>query len=169
MRLRRLDLTRYGKFTNHTIDFGEKVVDGPDFHVIYGLNEAGKSTTLSGFLDLLFGIEERSRYGFLHQYAAMEVGAVLELEGKRHEVRRVKQRTGSLRDAAGQPVAEALVAGPLAGLGREAYRMMFSLDDQTLEDGGNAILESKGDLGELLFSASAGLSGLSRRFDGRGG
>ena len=162
MRLRRLDLTRYGKFTNHTIDFGEKVVDGPDFHVIYGLNEAGKSTTLSGFLDLLFGIEERSRYGFLHQYAAMEVGAVLELEGKRHEVRRVKQRTGSLRDAAGQPVAEALVAGPLAGLGREAYRMMFSLDDQTLEDGGNAILESKGDLGELLFSASAGLSGLSR-------
>ena len=40
--------------------------------------------------------------------------------------------------------------------------MMFSLDDQTLEDGGNAILESKGDLGELLFSASAGLSGLSR-------
>ncbi|MGY2046838.1 AAA family ATPase [Methylobacterium sp. JK268] len=161
MRLRRLDLVRYGKFTDHVIDFGERA-EGPDLHIVYGLNEAGKSTALSGYLDLLFGIEERSRYGFLHPYGAMEVGAVLEVAGGRHEVRRVKQRSGSLRDAAGQPVSEAVLGGALSGLTREAYRMMFSLDDQTLEDGGNAILDSKGDLGELLFSASAGLSGLSR-------
>jgi len=162
MRLRRLDLTRYGKFTDHVIDFGEKVDGGPDLHIVYGLNEAGKSTALSGFLDLLFGIEERSRYDFLHPYAAMEVGAVLEVGEARHELRRVKQRTGSLRDAAGQPVGDGVIAGALAGLTRDAYRMMFSLDDQTLEEGGNAILDSKGDLGELLFSASAGLAGLSR-------
>ena len=162
MRLRRLDLIRYGKFTDFAIDFGERVDGGPDLHIIYGLNEAGKSTALSGFLDLLFGIEERSRYGFLHQYATMEVGAVLEFGGKRHEVRRVKQRTGSLRDASGQTVGDGLLAGALGGLTRDAYRMMFSLDDQTLEDGGNAILDSKGDLGELMFSASAGLAGLSK-------
>lgn len=60
----------------------------------------------------------------------------------------------------GQPDNEAILSVPLAGLTRDAYRMMFLLDDQTLEDGGNAILESKGDLGELLFSASAGLSGV---------
>lgn len=54
-----------------------------------------------------------------------------------------------------------MLSVPLAGLTRDAYRMMFSLDDQTLEDGGNAILESEGDLGELLFSASAGLAGIS--------
>lgn len=162
MRLRRLDLTRYGKFTDFALDFGERADGGPDLHVVYGLNEAGKSTALSGFLDLLFGIEERSRYNFLHQYAAMEVGAVLEFSGARHEVRRVKQRTGSLRDASGQAVADGLLAGALGGLTRDAYRMMFSLDDQTLEDGGNAILDSKGDLGELLFSASAGLAGLGK-------
>jgi uncharacterized protein YhaN len=162
MRMRRLDLTRYGKFTDFAIDFGERTDGGPDLHVVYGLNEAGKSTALSGFLDLLFGIEERSRYGFLHQYAAMEVGAVLEFGGGRHEVRRVKQRTGSLRDASGQPIGDGLLAGALGGLTRDAYRMMFSLDDETLEDGGNAILDSKGDLGELLFSASAGLAGLGK-------
>ncbi|MFG1302264.1 AAA family ATPase [Xanthobacter sp. V3C-3] len=162
MRLRRLDLTRYGKFTDFAIDFGERADGGPDLHIIYGLNEAGKSTALSGFLDLLFGIEERSRYGFLHQYATMEVGAVLEFGGKRHEVRRVKQRAGSLRDASGQTVGDGLLVGALGGLTRDAYRTMFSLDDQTLEDGGNAILDSKGDLGELLFSASAGLAGLSK-------
>ncbi|GJE13269.1 AAA family ATPase [Methylobacterium longum] len=161
MRLRRLDLIRYGKFTDQVIDFGDKDDAGPDLHIIYGLNEAGKSTAFSAYLDLLFGIEKRTRYGFLHQYNAMEVGAVLDFGGARHEFRRVTQRAGSLRDASGQPVGETVLGGALSGLTRDAYRMMFSLDEQTLEDGGNAILESKGDLGELLFSASAGLVDLS--------
>lgn len=39
---------------------------------------------------------------------------------------------------------------------------MFSLEDETLEKGGESILASKGDLGELLFSASAGLAHLSQ-------
>ncbi|EKF40266.1 hypothetical protein NA8A_21661 [Nitratireductor indicus C115] len=161
MRLRRLDLTRYGKFTDYSIDFGEHESDTPDLHIVYGLNEAGKSTALSAYLDLLFGIEERTRYSFLHQGKAMEIGACLEFDGSAHELRRVKQRSNSLLDANGQPVNEAVLSVPLAGLTRDAYRMMFSLDDQTLEDGGNAILESKGDLGELLFSASAGLAGVN--------
>lgn len=158
MRLRRLDLTRYGKFTGHSVDFGEPVAGTPDLHVVYGLNEAGKSTALSAYLDLLFGIEERSRYGFLHPYNAMEIGACLELDGAGHELVRRKQRSGSLVDKTGRPLAETLLAGALSGLTRDAYRTMFSLDDATLEEGGNAILQSRGDLGELLFSASAGLS-----------
>jgi uncharacterized protein YhaN len=161
MRLRRLDLTRYGKFTDYSIDFGEQVPGTPDLHIIYGLNEAGKSTSLSAYLDLLFGIEERTKYGFLHQGKAMEIGASLEFDGQAHEFKRIKQRNNSLLNAQGQPANEATLGMPLAGLTRDAYRMMFSLDDQTLEDGGNAILESKGDLGELLFSASAGLAGIS--------
>lgn len=161
MRLRRLDLTRYGKFTDYSIDFGEHVDGAPDLHIVYGLNEAGKSTSLSAYLDLLFGIEERTKYGFLHQGKSMEIGACLEFDGQAHEFKRVKQRSNSLLNEHGQPTNEALLSVPLAGLTRDAYRMMFSLDDQTLEDGGNAILESKGDLGELLFSASAGLAGIS--------
>jgi uncharacterized protein YhaN len=168
MRLRRLDLTRYGKFTETSIDFGPRQGGKPDLHVIYGLNEAGKSTALSGYLDLLFGIEERSRYGFLHPYATMEVGAALEFGGKIHDLKRAKQRGNSLRDGRGEVVSEALLGAPLAGLTRDAYRMMFSLDDQTLEDGGNAILESKGDLGELLFSASTGLADLSSTLEAIG-
>ncbi|MBS7538855.1 AAA family ATPase [Ancylobacter lacus] len=165
MRLRRLDLTRYGKFTDHRLDFGPCPEGEPDLHIVYGLNEAGKSTALAGYLDLLFGIEERSRYNFLHPYGTMEVGATLEAGEEARELRRVKQRTGSLRDAAGQPMNEGWLAAALAGLSRDSYRMMFSLDDQTLEEGGDAILESRGDLGELLFSASAGLAGLGRRLE----
>lgn len=161
MRLRRLDLTRYGKFTDHALDFGAHGPGTPDLHIVYGLNEAGKSTSLSAYLDLLYGIEERSRYNFLHAYNAMQIGACLEFGGAAHELKRLKQRSNDLLDGAGQPVPEALLSAPLSGVGRDAYRTMFSLDDQTLEDGGEAILKSRGDLGELLFSASAGLAGVS--------
>ena len=63
MRIERLDLTRYGRFSDYVIDFGARPGTSPDFHVVYGLNEAGKSTVAAAILDLLFGIEERSRYG----------------------------------------------------------------------------------------------------------
>ena len=157
MRLRRLDLVRYGKFTDKTIDFGARSEDGPDLHIVFGLNEAGKSTALSAYLDLLFGIEERSRYNFLHEYGAMRIGGVLELAGEEQVFSRTKQRNNSLFSADGQPVSEVAISAHLAGLSREAYTTMFSLDDETLEAGGKAILESRGDLGKLLFTASAGL------------
>lgn len=159
MRLRRLDLTRYGRFTDHCIDFGERRDGEPDLHIVYGPNEAGKSTALNAFLDLLFGIEPRSRYNFLHPYASMRIGAVLDLPGGSREFARVRR---GLLDAGGQPVAEGVIAGELGGIDRDAYRTMFSLDDDTLEAGGESILESKGELGRLLFSASAGLAELSR-------
>jgi uncharacterized protein YhaN len=162
MRLRRLDLTRYGKFTDHTIDFGPATAGSPDLHIVYGLNEAGKSTAFSGYLDLLFGIPERSGYNFLHAYNAMQVGGVLEFDGRDHDLVRLKQRTNALVDGRGQPVNEVLLSSALGGLTREAYRTMFSLDERSLRDGGAAIVESRGDLGEMLFSASSGLADVSR-------
>lgn len=162
MRLRKLDLTRYGKFTDHSLDFGAAVAGSPDLHVVYGLNEAGKSTAFAAYLDFLFGIEERSRFNFLHPYPAMQIGASVEFDGTEHKLVRVKQRSNSLLDEHGQPVNDAVLSAPLAGLSRDAYRTMFSLDEKSLEDGGNAIIQSKGDLGEMLFSASAGLAGLSQ-------
>ncbi|MQX35428.1 AAA family ATPase [Roseospira navarrensis] len=164
MRLRRLDLTRYGKFTDHVLDFGEKS-DAPDLHLIYGPNEAGKSTALSAFLDLLYGIHGQTPYNFLHDYKVMQIGAVLEHKDAVSEWVRVKANKNSLRDGAGQPVGEHALAGMLAGLDRDAYGSMFSLDDDTLEQGGETILKSRGDLGQLLFAASAGLSDLSARLE----
>ena len=64
MRLKRLDLARYGKFTDHVLDFGEAVAGQPDLHIVFGPNEAGKSTAMAAFLDLLFGIENKSSSTF---------------------------------------------------------------------------------------------------------
>nr|WP_245279181.1 AAA family ATPase [Mesorhizobium loti] len=74
-----------------------------------------------------------------------------------HALTRTKQRNNSLLDATGKPVSEMAITALLAGLSRDAYATMFSLDDETLEAGGKAILVSRGDLGKLLFTASAGL------------
>jgi len=168
MRLRRLDLNRYGKFTDFVLDFGEARPGRPDLHVIYGPNEAGKSTTLSAWLDLLFGIPGQSKYGFLHPYSTMRIGALIEGvdgagSGGPRAFSRIKRPANSLQDGQGQALPESALRGALGNLTRETYCQMFSLDDETLEKGGDEILSSKGDLGQLLFAASAGLDGLSAR------
>lgn len=75
MRIRQLDLLRYGHFTNASISLPHGV---PDFQMLLGENEAGKSTAMNGVEDLLFGIPANSPRNFLHEYNAMRVGAVLE-------------------------------------------------------------------------------------------
>lgn len=162
MRLRRLELTRYGLFTDHVIDLGERRDGEPDLHIVYGPNEAGKSTTISAFLDLLFGIGMQSRYNFLHPYPSMRIGATLELANGEQQFVRIKRPQRSLLGQDNQPLSEALIQGELGNLDRAAYRAMFCLDDETLESGGDDILQSKGDVGRLLFAATAGLSDLSR-------
>src|SRR6056297_1334692 len=165
MRLNRLDLTRYGKFTDVSLAFPSPANDGADLHVIYGPNEAGKSTLLEGWLDFLFQIPVQSRMAFLHSYQAMQLGAALEIDGRRHDLVRVKKRDASLLDTNGAPVGEALLHAGLRGLDRASYEAMFSLNRQTLDEGGESILASKGDLGELLFQASAGLTDLATQLD----
>ncbi len=174
MRIARLDLTRYGKFSDHALDFGAAPSGGSDFHIVYGLNESGKSTAAAAILDLLFGIDKQSAYGAAkgranvpnwHAYATMKIGARLELGGQTYEVARIKRDKNSLVDARDRPVDESLLKTELAGVDREAFHLMFSLDDDSLEKGGEAILASRGDLGELLFSASAGLAEISGRLD----
>ncbi|MDZ7603242.1 MAG: AAA family ATPase, partial [Hoeflea sp.] len=163
MRLNRLDLTRYGKFTDHVIDFGSPTEGGCDLHIVYGPNEAGKSTLFNAWLDLLYGIGAQSSYNFLHPYPTMQIGASIAVNGETRDFIRRKRAQGSLFDARDQPVSEGALLAGLGGLDRDAYRTMFSLDDETLEQGGESILASRGDLGELLFSASAGLGDLSQR------
>ncbi|MBY3386533.1 AAA family ATPase [Rhizobium laguerreae] len=163
MRINRLDLTRYGKFTDAIIDFGARPVGSTDLHVVYGPNEAGKSTTLDAILDLIFGIGNTTKYDFQHPYNTMRLGANVQVAGQDRDFVRIKRPQNSLLDGEERSLADTEIRADLGGIDREAFSTMFSLDDITLEKGGENILASKGDLGELLFSASAGLSDLSRQ------
>ncbi|RWH87690.1 MAG: hypothetical protein EOQ88_35220, partial [Mesorhizobium sp.] len=99
---------------------------------------------------------------FLHPYSTMRIGAALEIGGVARELVRVKKPQNSLLGPGDQPIGEHLMLGELGGVERDVYCAMFSLDDDTLEEGGESILASKGDLGQLLFSASTGLAALSQ-------
>ncbi len=162
MRLNQLGLLRYGHFTNHVLEFPRPAPGTPDLHVIYGPNEAGKSTLFSGWLDVVFGIPARTGYNFLHDNRALRLEASLDTPLGPLAVARVKGNANTLLDAAtDSALPDTTLAAAMGGLDRDGYMTMFSLDDDTLELGGKSILDSKGELGSLLFAASAGLAELS--------
>lgn len=159
MRIQQLDLLRYGHFTDAIIALPLGV---PDFQILFGENETGKSTAMAGVEDLLFGIPPHSSRNFLHEYNAMRVGAVLEKENDTLKIRRRKGNKDTLLDDNDIPVpsGEGALAPFLAGVDRRFYSRMFSLDHERLRQGGKEILQAQDDVGQMLFSASAGIMGL---------
>ena len=159
MRINRLDMLRYGRFTGFSL---ELPVHNPDIHVVYGPNEVGKSTALAAIEDMLFGIPHNSTFNFLHDYASMRIGAVLENDNETLEVRRRK----GIKDTLLTPEDITILAGDsalapfLGGADRSFLVRMFSMDHERLRQGGREILESQDEIGQILFSAGAGLSGL---------
>ena len=159
MRLRRLDLDFFGHFTGHGFDFGPRPQEGTDFHIVYGPNEAGKTTTMEGYLRLLYGFRPKNEeYGFLHDRKTLKVSGVVEIDGTEAAYTRYANK---LVDGTGSPVPQAALDRALAGLSQDHYRKLLCLDDDTIEQGGKEIIDSKGDIGRLLFAASAGISDLS--------
>jgi uncharacterized protein YhaN len=157
MRFQRLDLLAYGKFTDVSLDFPDGT---PDLHLIYGPNEAGKSTLRSGAADFLYGIPGQTTLNFQHDYKRMRLGAVVEGGDQVVELTRRKGNKGTLRDAADEPTPDSLLEDLLGGGDRAFYERMFALSHQSLRAGGEEILQGKDDAAETLFAAAAGLSGL---------
>jgi uncharacterized protein YhaN len=157
MRIQQLNLLRYGKFT-------ERVLDLPaaprDFHFIVGANEAGKSTTRSAILDLLYGIETRSSYDFVHAKADMRLGATLQHAGQALDFVRIKARLKTLQTPSGTALPETALASFLGGTDRTFFDQMFGLDHGRLQAGGNAILSAHNDVGQILFQSAAGIASL---------
>jgi uncharacterized protein YhaN len=160
MRFNRLDILRYGALTDRRLEFR------PDarLHVVYGPNEAGKSSALSAISDLLFGFPDRAAYSFLHDPATLRVGAELEgRDGRTLSFRRRRGRKSTLLAAeeAETALPEDTLVPFLGTLSRDVFTRAFGLDSISLRAGGDAMLKSGGEIGSLLFSAASGLTGLS--------
>jgi chromosome segregation protein len=167
MRLNRLDLIRYGRFKDAEIAFPKPAEGTPDVTVIFGRNEAGKSTAFNGFLELLFGFKGGAHpYAFRFDRSDLVVGAELDLPGRGTMVlRRNSKRTQSLLDANDRPINEAILSGALHGLTRDTYEERFSLNEKGLREGGERIAGAQGDLGQLLHAGLSGLTGMAQTLD----
>jgi len=157
MRITRLDLLRYGKFTDKSVSLPSAA---KDFHLIVGPNEAGKSTLRNAVQDLLFGIETRSRYNFLHPHSEMRLGALIEHGDDKLDFIRTKARTKTLQASTGTPLPENALTPFLGQIDRTFFDQMFGLNHERLVTGGQEILSASNDVGQILFQAAAGIGGL---------
>jgi uncharacterized protein YhaN len=157
MRLLELHLDRFGCFTDRRLNFRADAA----LTVIYGANEAGKSTALAALADVLYGIEARSAFDFLHRYPDMRLGATIAGEdGRPFAFRRRKGNQNTLLDADESPLPEDALAAYLGSVDRNLFLDAFGLNRTRLRDGARQLMKGGGRIGETLLAAAPGLSSL---------
>jgi uncharacterized protein YhaN len=139
-------------------------------HLIYGPNEAGKSSALRAMTDLRFGIPLRSPDDFVHAAGDLRIaGVFVDQAGQRVGLIRRKGRGATLARLdvdTEQPDPIITVESTherelTGGLERIEFEAMFGLNHARLREGGKLLLAGEGDLGSALFEASAGTRGIA--------
>ena len=154
MRIKELNLIKYGKFEDRSLSFPGAA---SDFHVIVGPNEAGKSTIRNAISDLFFGMKNLTPYGFLHGVNELRLGGLLEQEGAVASFHRARGRSGTLRTPEDVKLPDDFLAPHLGAATREFFEQMFGLDHERLVQGGQSILDASDKLGQVLFESAAGI------------
>jgi len=138
-------------------------LDGAGLHIVYGPNEAGKSSALRGLKALLYGVEERTLDNFIHANDKLRIVGRLRMDdGKALSFVRRKGRKNTLLTPAGEVLDEQVLAPFLLGVNQQLFQTLFGIDHAALVQGGQEILEQKGEVGQALFSAALGSHALHR-------
>jgi uncharacterized protein YhaN len=161
MKLLELNLRAVGPFSGAVLDLS---AGQHGLHVIYGRNEAGKTSALRAISHLLFGFPHLSADNFVHPNEQLRVGAtLLHSDGGKLEILRRRGRGNTLRAADDSTVVpEDWQRRFLGDLNQATFESLFGIDHERLSQAGEEIRTGKGTLGELLFAAGAGLAGLRR-------
>jgi len=160
MRIDRLDLIAYGPFTDKPLNLSDGI---SGLHLIYGDNEAGKSTSLRALIAWLFGIPTRTNDNYLHLNPQLRIGGKLRLSGgKELEFVRRKGTKGTLLE----PGTDAIIDDSIllqflpGGIDETLFTRLYGIDHVRLVAGGQELLNQSGDLGQALFSAAVGTASL---------
>ncbi|WP_226574841.1 ATP-binding protein [Acuticoccus sediminis] len=163
MRFTRLDLIRYAAYENKRLTFDP----GAALHVVYGPNEAGKSSALAAISDLLFGFsraKDAPKVDFRHEGKNLRLGAALtSAAGEEIAFRRRRGNKATLLDDTDDEKAlnDDALAPWTGGLTREIFTASFGLNSDTLRAGAEDMLQPGGELGSIVMAAASGLIGLS--------
>ena len=161
MKIHRMQLIAYGPFSDTALDFSDSHAA---FHLVYGPNEAGKSTALRALRNMLFGIPARTPDSFRHPHPKLRIGAELSRsDGTRITFVRRKGLRKTLRGKDDQTLLEdEALSSFLGGVNRDLFEQMFAIGHEDLVEGGEEIISGGGSVGQALFSAGAGLIQLQR-------
>ncbi len=161
MKILFFDLKAYGPFTDKPIDL---LSGNEGFNIIYGPNEAGKSSALRAIRALLYGIPERTPEAtFIHDGQKLRLGArIKHSDGAELTFQRRKGRTKTLLTDNGEPLDDRELDKFLGGIDDALFSTMFGINYNDLVQGGKEIIEGHGDVGESLFAAGLGKGGLRK-------
>lgn len=151
MRFDELDLVRYGHFSEYRIKLPKRQ---PDYFVLFGQNEAGKSTLLRGISALLFGVPSRTPDTHSCKGPELRIGGTVSINGTSFSFRRRKGTTGTLLSQDERQIQEDELGAFLRGLDRDQFEQFFGLDHLRLRSGGEELLRGEGDVGSSLFQAA---------------
>ena len=156
MRIDRLDLIAYGPFTDKSLNLSDGAFG---LHLIYGDNEAGKSTSLRALIAWLFGIPIRTSDNHLHSNPQLRIGGKIRLLGGEYiEFVRRKGTKGTLLEPDTDAPRDDSILLPFlpGGIDENLFTKLYGIDHGRLVAGGQELLNQSGDLGQALFSAAVG-------------
>ena len=157
MKIVRLDLRAFGPFRDVALDLSGGT---EGLHVIYGPNEAGKSTALRALRQMLYGFPHRKSDHFLVGNSdLLRIGGTLRhTDGTELAFLRRRGNRNLLRMPDDeQPLDDSSLDRFLAGVDEDRFKTLFSLDHQELVQGGQALIEGGGLVSMLVFGAGTDL------------
>ena len=161
MKILKVNLIAFGPFTDIPLDLR----DGEQgLHIIYGLNEAGKSSALRALHYMLYGIPDRSSDDFIHPYSKMRIGGIIQhSDGTILDFIRRKGRANTLRTGDDtESLDESSLHRFLGNMDGPTFATMFGIGHDDLVRGGAEIVQGGGNLGQAIFAAGSGISDLRR-------
>ena len=156
MKLRTLEIEHFGVFSGQTFEFDA------GFSLVFGPNEAGKSTLLQLIREMLFGFRPlQNQYVFDEHAGEMAAIAALDMsDGTQLRFRRRKGKKNEVVgrvEPAGHEIDAAGLSGLLGGANKELYEQVFGFSLRELTEADESL--KRANLTEALYGG--GLGGLA--------
>ena len=152
MRLLEIEIENYGIFSDRQLSLQ------PSFQLVYGENEAGKSTLLQLIRELLFGFPHRSPYAFANHYGKLAASARVELDdGTRLRFRRQKGRKDTVCgvvESSNEALDEAGLNTRLGNPHATLFHNVFAISLDELAAGEKSLIDAN--LSEALYGGGLG-------------
>lgn len=162
MRFLTFNVTAYGKFAQQPLMFPP----GPSVLVVYGPNEAGKSSMREAFVDFLFGVPLQTTRAYQFPRPGMLLAGEIRLADQTLHVTRSTKRRDSLTVEGQGVLDETAWLASLGGMDRASFERLFALGRDELVAGAREMLAPDANASKTLFEAAAGLTSfteMSRR------
>lgn len=139
MKFANIRFEKIGPFDNTTLNFS---MGKPGLHIVYGSNEAGKSSALKYIDWFLFGIPPKNDDDFKYDFKDFLIeSTILDNNSKTHLLKRKKANKGRTILDANNLDATPLLEPMLGGLVRETFSMQFGISHAQLRAGGREVLD----------------------------